>query len=903
MHPRDLRSAMVRFTLPLAASLFILGAIAHLLDPASVAAAMIRVTDAGIESPDGDPAVRVLVFPADQYPLVRAEEAPSTGGGIITQFVLTGSLPEGDTPSAIAFSPDGSKIVVAHRDSRNLIVFDATTHAFLAAIPLSGSPDDVAVSSDGVHAVTANVFENTASIVDLTAGTEVAVVAVGTQPGVVRISPSGNTAVVGNTVESSLSVIDIATATEVRRIAGTGFVATISVSFESGAITAAFSSFEFAGNSKVVHPDFFANRIRIVDVTNGAVTSLVSSNNPRGVAVTPDGTKAVVAHFAAVATVSEVDVVNSMIVDTINIGVDLDGPISINTAGTKAVVAVQNACRVVNLDTHAVSAALSTASVNQLLTTANGLYALAVGFRGSLIDYASETVVKELNNVVSTAIGAVSPAGPRAGMVANTFGEDMLVVNTNGAAGFIEGVLPSGPAPEGDKARTAALSPDGAKAVVASILSDNVSVVDVGSSTVDAIAAAGNRPAEVEITPDGTKAVIANLDSDFVSVMNVATHQVTNVTISTRGSEVEISPDGHYAYIAVVLNDGVWRVDLNTLSVAGPKLVTGNMGGILFLFGQNSGMTLSHDGSTLVTCNSFSNTISIIDTASWSVVATVPVGSFPVRASFLADDSRVMVSNRDSDSISVVANNGPSSVVIGTIAVGDQPFEMAITPDGATLYVANFQAETIGVVDLVGGTMTATIPVPDFPAGLALDPSAAFLYVSTGNWSVSVGPGPAFSIAKSGQFSVIDTATRAIVDQAVTGLPPAQLDWKAPLSLGSVPSPFGDGLTVVEHSVTMAVPAAESSPLLRLAAPSPNPFPGQVTMRYALGRETRVTLAIHDANGRRVATIVDRLEGAGEHFTAWNGRDQSDRRAAPGVYFAQLRAGGDLRVAKLVLIK
>jgi YVTN family beta-propeller protein len=284
------------------------------------------------------------------------------------------------------------------------------------------------------------------------------------------------------------------------------------------------------------------------------------------------------------------------------------------------------------------------------------------------------------------------------------------------------------------------------------------------------------------------------------------------------------------------------------------------------------------------------------------VVATVPVAGFPVRATFSADDSTVYVASRDNDSITLVENDGTPGV-IGTILVGDQPFEMAIAPGGTTLYVANSAAETIGVVDLVSGMMTATVGLPDFPAGLALDPAGDLLYVPTGNWSVSLGPGPIFSIGKSGQFSVIDTESLVIVDQVITGLPPAQLDWNAALALGGVPSPFGDGLTVVEDPTVAATPGEAPAPSLKLAAPSPNPFAaGGVVLRYGIAGETWVNLVIYDAAGRRVATLVDAVEPAGEHVIAWDGRDESGKRAAPGVYFAELRAGTEARSTKLILV-
>jgi YVTN family beta-propeller protein len=731
----------------------------------------------------------------------RSPDSPKLGTGpaITTEFIFTGIAPEGDTPMELAFTPDGSQIIIAHRDSQNLIVFDADTRQVVQTIPVTGSPNSMAISSDGLYAVTANIFEDTASIVDLVAGSEVAVVPVGDQPGVVRITPDGTMAVVGNTVDSSLSIIDIGAATEVRCIADAPFTLRTQWTPENGSVSYTFSSFEIAADNKtVIHPDRFGDRIQFFDIVAGTTFSLASSGSPASVAITPDGTKAVVGHESSVRLVSVIDVASQSITKTIPTGADIrDGTIAINPSGTKAVVAVLNAARVVNLVTDTVSGDLATACCLRLRVTADGQYCFAGGYQGSLISFDTETIVANLNNVLSASIVATSPTGPRAASVANHFGEDLLVFNTDGAAGFLEEIVPSGPPPEGDKARTAAISPDGSTAVVVNILSDNATIVDVPNRLVEEIVPVGDRPAEVEITPDGSKAVVANLDSTFVSVIDLSTKSVTNVTISRRGSQVEISPDGQYAYVAVVADgDGVWRIDLNSLTVADSKLLTGNMGGVGSLFSQSSGMTLSHDGATLVTCNSFDNDISIIDTASWSQVARVPVGTFPVRAVFSSDDSTIYVTNRNSDTVSVVNNAGAGSTVVGTISVDDFPFELAVAPDGSRLFVGDRNASgdaQIDVVDLPGTVVTNTIVLADgLITGLHIDPASEKLYAAVGG--------------SSGYFFVIDVQDGIVLDQIDTGLIPAMLAFHDANSLAITPSPFGDGLVLLWTGVADNTP-------------------------------------------------------------------------------------------------
>jgi YVTN family beta-propeller protein len=275
------------------------------------------------------------------------------------------------------------------------------------------------------------------------------------------------------------------------------------------------------------------------------------------------------------------------------------------------------------------------------------------------------------------------------------------------------------------------------------------------------------------------------------------------VPISTRGSEVEISPDGRYAYVAVVASgDGAWRIDLATNTVAGAKLATADMGGTTFMFGQASGMTLSHDGKVLALCGSFTNQVTLIDTAAWSVVANVAVGTFPVKAVFSSDDTKLYVANKNANSISVVNVAGAGSNVGATLPVGAAPFELAVDTAAQLLYVAEFNDKRVRRVDLVGGS-SSTIALADFPQGLRLSPTGSCLYVASGNWTVSLGPGPLLALGRSGAVTQIDTATFSVSQSVDTGTPPATLELDAAGGLGLVPVPLGDGLTRIDLSTSV----------------------------------------------------------------------------------------------------
>jgi flagellar hook assembly protein FlgD len=64
-----------------------------------------------------------------------------------------------------------------------------------------------------------------------------------------------------------------------------------------------------------------------------------------------------------------------------------------------------------------------------------------------------------------------------------------------------------------------------------------------------------------------------------------------------------------------------------------------------------------------------------------------------------------------------------------------------------------------------------------------------------------------------------------------------------------------------------------------------------------------VELTIYDARGRRVKRLVSGTLPAGPHQAAWQGRDESGRPVAPGVYFVRMTAEAFSGVRKMLLIR
>lgn len=90
---------------------------------------------------------------------------------------------------------------------------------------------------------------------------------------------------------------------------------------------------------------------------------------------------------------------------------------------------------------------------------------------------------------------------------------------------------------------------------------------------------------------------------------------------------------------------------------------------------------------------------------------------------------------------------------------------------------------------------------------------------------------------------------------------------------------------------------------LSLGRNVPNPFNPTTEIRFAVPRSGRVTLKIHDLQGRLVRTLVSGPIEAGSHTATWRGETDRGARAASGTYFYRLETAGEVLTRKMTLLK
>lgn len=158
--------------------------------------------------------------------------------------------------------------------------------------------------------------------------------------------------------------------------------------------------------------------------------------------------------------------------------------------------------------------------------------------------------------------------------------------------------------------------------------------------------------------------------------------------------------------------------------------------------------------------NSYSDNVSVIDTNTHEVVATVPTGKAPINPTFTPDRRKVYVANSQAETLTVidVGTNTATTIPAG----GKSPSGLAFSPDGETLWVSyigeNFVAPgSVTSLELETGTAAPPIPMGADPERIALTPDGKRLFVNN---------------LLDGTMAVVDTEQRKVIKTVMLGALP-----------------------------------------------------------------------------------------------------------------------------------
>lgn len=218
------------------------------------------------------------------------------------------------------------------------------------------------------------------------------------------------------------------------------------------------------------------------------------------------------------------------------------------------------------------------------------------------------------------------------------------------------------------------------------------------------------------------------------------------ITVGSSPIWVAFAPDGKRAYVA---NQGSGTVSvIDTAKDTVMATVATGAGA--------TGVGLTPDGSRAYVGNVAAGTVSVIDTETNSVIKTIAVGTGPLAAIVTPDGGRVYVTDFLGGRVFVI-DSATNTVAGPSIAVGVLPTAIVFTPDGRRGYVVNQGSNTVSVLDPATNTVVKTLNVGQQPGLAVVSPDGSRAYVVN---------------EVSNSYSVIDTATDTVGATVASGTAP-----------------------------------------------------------------------------------------------------------------------------------
>src|SRR5579863_5375560 len=154
--------------------------------------------------------------------------------------------------------------------------------------------------------------------------------------------------------------------------------------------------------------------------------------------------------------------------------------------------------------------------------------------------------------------------------------------------------------------------------------------------------------------------------------------------------------------------------------------------------------------------NEISGDLTVIDSVSMDVVATIPLGKRPrgIHASpdgktiYVAlsgsppappgvDESTLPPPDKDADGIGVF--DVAKGKIVKMLKGGSDPENFDVSLDGKTIYVSNEDASGVSFIDISSGVITKTIKTGEEPEGVKLTPDGKLIYsTAEGDGTVAV---------------------------------------------------------------------------------------------------------------------------------------------------------------------
>ncbi len=264
-------------------------------------------------------------------------------------------------------------------------------------------------------------------------------------------------------------------------------------------------------------------------------------------------------------------------------------------------------------------------------------------------------------------------------------------------------------------------SPDGTAVWAVSSGTGRVMKLDASGADRRFDSETGTAPAHVVLSPDGGTVYAANSGSASVSVFDAATGtRRATVAVGEGPHGLRTSPDGCRLYVANTTGRSISVLDTG-VSTSGTLTEVNRIA----LAGRPIQVAPSPDGTSVYVTLNDRDALVRIRVADGAVDATLPVGDGPAQVTVTRDGAYALVANQGTaDSpgrtVSIVATATFS--VIASPETGAGPHGIAVDPSSRRAFVTHIYGDDLGVLDLETRRVIARVPVGAGPNGVTYTP-------------------------------------------------------------------------------------------------------------------------------------------------------------------------------------
>ena len=265
----------------------------------------------------------------------------------------------------------------------------------------------------------------------------------------------------------------------------------------------------------------------------------------------------------------------------------------------------------------------------------------------------------------------------------------------------------------GGRPRDMKFSKDKTKLYIVVSEENHIAILNLNKLKITGYIKTGDDPEIFDISPNGKLLAVSNEDDNELTIIDLSTKKILksiqNVGVEPEG--VNFSPDGRYVYVTSEGTNSVIIVDPWKQEIINEILVGNRPRRGIFV----------NEGSEYWVSNELNGSVTIINTKNFEIIKTISFSVkgiksqdiTPVDFAYSKKLEKVFVTLGSANHVAVV--NTKSHDVENNILVGSRVWGAALTRNDKELIVTNGNSDDISVIDLKKLVAISSIPVGKTP--------------------------------------------------------------------------------------------------------------------------------------------------------------------------------------------